>query len=205
MIKIIRSIGFEPKFLAYSKSRHIKCTSRKIFIQTCLCKSTKQGNTLTGVLTTPLRPLKNWNGVNRTDRQTRQMSKESTRLVDLKNLLSLATTILQTLKSFLKAVGQTAMQSYEEDCFCKKKIKIEWMSEFIYNAHWPWVIPQRTIYFLRASISFWQHDVSTKKVDSTFLRKQNSIYHCLSLPILVYRVCFELNFSYSLFKYNSWI
>lgn len=122
-----------------------------------------------------------------------------------KKLLSLATTILQTLKSFLKAVGQIAMQSYEEDCFCKMKIKIEWMSEFIYNAHWPWVIPQRTIYFLRASISFWQHDVSTKKVDSTFLRKQNPICHCLSLPILVYRVCFELNFSYSLFKYNSWL
>ena len=59
-----------------------------------------------------------------------------------KKLLSLATTILQTLKSFLKAVGQIAMQSYEGDCFCKKKIKIEWMSEFIYNAHWPWVIPR---------------------------------------------------------------
>lgn len=205
MIKIIRSIGFEPKFPAYSKSRHIKCTSRKIFIQTCLCKSTKQGNTLTGVLTTPLRPLKNWNGVNRTDRQTRQMSKESTRLVDLneKNSCHLPWSLWQTLKSFLKAVGQIAMQSYEEDCFCK--MKIEWMSEFIYNAHWPWVIPQRTIYFLRASISFWQHDVSTKKVDSTFLRKQNPICHCLSLPILVYRVCFELNFSYSLFKYNSWL
>lgn len=98
-----------------------------------------------------------------------------------KKLLSLATTILQTLKSFLKAVGQIAMQSCEEDCFCKKKIKIEWMSEFIYNAHWPSVIPQRTIFFF-AGFNFFLTAQCFHKESRLYLFKKAKSY----LPLLIF-------------------
>ena len=49
-----------------------------------------------------------------------------------KKLLSLATTILQTLKSFLKAVGQIAMQVMKKIVSAKWKLKLnECLSLFI--------------------------------------------------------------------------
>ena len=133
MIKIIRSIGFEPKFPAYSKSRHkvyvtqnlhsdllMQINQTRKHVDRCFNHTAQAIEELKRGQSNGSTNTSNVKGINKTGWFKR------------KKLLSLATTILQTLKSFLKAVGQIAMQVMKKIVSAKWKLKLnECLSLFI--------------------------------------------------------------------------